>query len=484
MTDRKKQIKELVFFLLYISGFVFLCSRLVVHQPAYIFWDTMLCPPDEADRYLIPRFIFEHGRLPFGWEDEVGISGYGGSYAYLPGLSYVFMGWAIKFASLFTELETRYIFAARMVNLLMGVVSASFVWALAKRLFKDRPAAKLLPVMFMYLPQMIFIFSYVNLDACGIMSIVIMSYFLLAMGQDGVSFKNSAGFAAGAVFCLLSYYNCYAIFPGSVLYFIYLFVEKKDGKLRLKFKDMMKYGCFILLICLIGAGWWFIRSAALNNGDFLGLASLKAQQLKDRARVGLVIEPAPRDKGVGFFEFLATPGLFFWLFISFVADYGATILHTTKPYYLVFAAVFAAGLAALIITYVTGAVRRRREAGKTDKVSGNVSSVPAADKAGSIGLTYSLMLICGIIFNFGLWMFYAYAMDFQRQGRYVLPSALALFIFICSGYDRISLPEKFKKYEKLKTPLIYGIAVLLILLCLYFIFTKAIPAYADFTLLG
>ena len=499
MTDSKKQIKELVFFLLYIAGFVFLCSRLVVHQPAYIFWDTMLCPPDEADRYLIPRFIFEHGRLPFGWEDEVGISGYGGSYAYLPGLSYIFMSVAIKFASLFTGLETRYIFAARMVNLIMGVVSATFVWALAKRLFKDRPAAKLLPVMFMYLPQMIFIFSYVNLDACGILSIVIMSYFLLAMGQDGVNFKNSAGFAVGAVFCLLSYYNCYAFFPGSVMYFIYLFIEKKDGKLRLKFKEMMKYGCFILLICFIGAGWWFIRSAAINKGDFLGLASLKAQQLKDRARVGLVIEPAPRDKGVGFFEFLATPGLFFWLFISFVADYGATILHTTKPYYLVYAAVFAAGIAALIAVYVYRALRSRKDraadgnkpadAAATSQESAEAAEpakMPAdaaepAQKPAGMSLPYGLMLICGIIFNFGLWMFYAYAMDFQRQGRYVLPSALAFFIFICCGYDRIELPGKFRA---LKNPLIFGIAALLILLCLYFIFGIALPAYSDFTLLS
>ncbi len=85
MTDSKKQIKELVFFLLYIAGFVFLCSRLVVHQPAYIFWDTMLCPPDEADRYLIPRFIFEHGRLPLGGLEVGGIIVYGGSDAYLGG---------------------------------------------------------------------------------------------------------------------------------------------------------------------------------------------------------------------------------------------------------------------------------------------------------------------------------------------------------------------------------------------------------------
>lgn len=473
MDNKGKKVRELIFFLLYISGFVFLCSRLVIHQPAYIFWETMLCPPDEMDRYLIPRFIFEHGRLPFGWEQEVGISGYGGSYAYLPGLSYIFMAWAIKLASFFTDLESRYIFVARMVNLLMGVVSASFVWILAKRLFKDRPAAKLLPVMFMYLPQMLFIFSYVNLDACGIMSIVIMSYFLLAMGQDGVSFKNSFGFAVGAVCCILSYYNCYAFLPGSALYFIYLFIEKKDGKLTLKFKDMMKYGCFILLLCFIGAGWWFIRSAAVNNGDFLGLASLKAQQLKDRARVGLVIEPAPLEKGVGFFEFLRTPGLFFWLFISFVADYGATVLHVTKPYYMVYGLIFAAGLIAVLVMFISSKVKKEPAAEK--------EAAASADKRLK---AYTLMLLCGVVLNFGLWLFYAYAMDFQRQGRYVLPSALALFTCVCSGYDRIKLPEKFKKFEKFRSPVMIAILALLIILCLYFIFMKAIPAYDDFTLLA
>ena len=75
-------------------------------------------------------------------------------------------------------------------------------------------------------------------------------------------------------------------------------------------------------------------------------------------------------------------------------------------------------------------------------------------------------------------------MDFQRQGRYVLPSALALFIFVCGGYDRIRLPEKLAKYSKFKTPVIIGIIALLIILCLYFIFMKAIPAYADFSLLA
>ncbi len=460
MDNKGKKARELIFFLLYISGFVFICSRLVIHQPAYIFWETLLAPPDEAERYLIPRYIFGHGRLPFGWEQEVRIGGYGGSYAYLPGLSYILMAGAIKIVSAFSQLESSYIIAARSVNVLMGVASAVFVWKMGKRIFKDSPAAKLLPVMFMYLPQMIFIHSYVNLDACGILSIVMMCYFLLAMGQDGVSFKNCAGFSVGAVCCLLSYYNCYAFLPGSVGYFVFLFFERKEGKLILKWKDMLRYGCFILLLCILGAGWWFIRSAAVNYGDFLGLASLKAQQLVDRARIGFEVEPSPMQKGQSIFQFLATPGLFFWLFCSFVASYGAMFVYATKGFYTIYFLIFGAGLLAAAAGMVLG----------FKKVSRDKKCI-----------AFNSMLLSGVVFNFGLWMFYSYAMDFQRQGRYVLPSALALFIWICAGFKAVPLPEKLKK---IRPYVITGITAVMLILSIYYIFFTALPAYEDFSLIG
>ena len=129
--------------------------------------------------------------------------------------------------------------------------------------------------------------------------------------------------------------------------------------------------------------------------------------------------------------------------------------------------IFAAGLIALLVMFISSKVKKE-PAASTDKR-------PQA---------YSLMLLCGVILNFGLWLFYAYAMDFQRQGRYVLPSALALFACVCSGYDKIKLPEKLSEFEKFKAPVIVGIIALLVILCLYFIFMKAIPAYADFSLLA
>ncbi len=34
-------------------------------------------PPDEYNRYLIPRYIAEHGTLPNGYEESIRIPGYG-----------------------------------------------------------------------------------------------------------------------------------------------------------------------------------------------------------------------------------------------------------------------------------------------------------------------------------------------------------------------------------------------------------------------
>ena len=50
-------------------------------------------PPDEEARYLVPKWIYEHGTLPTGLEAETKNPDYGSfSYAFLPGLSYMIMG--------------------------------------------------------------------------------------------------------------------------------------------------------------------------------------------------------------------------------------------------------------------------------------------------------------------------------------------------------------------------------------------------------
>ena len=45
---------------------------------------------------------------------------------------------------------------------------------------------------------------------------------------------------------------------------------------------------------------------------------------------------------------------------------------------------------------------------------------------------------CGIFITFALWMYYLYRIDYQVQGRYILPALPALYVYVCAGYERLT----------------------------------------------
>ena len=53
-------------------------------------------PPDEHARILVPNFIYSHGRLPSGYDEEVRIPMYGYSYANTSIFPYIIMAMIMK----------------------------------------------------------------------------------------------------------------------------------------------------------------------------------------------------------------------------------------------------------------------------------------------------------------------------------------------------------------------------------------------------
>ncbi len=95
-------------------------------------------PPDEGTRFLVPKYIMEHGRIPEGSEPEIRIPGYGFSYALYNAGPYLLMGWILRFASLFTDSAFLLLLIARTVNVLSGTLMAFFVKKLGDLWFPDR----------------------------------------------------------------------------------------------------------------------------------------------------------------------------------------------------------------------------------------------------------------------------------------------------------------------------------------------------------
>ena len=81
-------------------------------------------PPDEFARFEVVYYIFKNAKLPTGYEIEVQIGGYGGSYAFQPILTYIIQGYLMRFVHLFTE--TTY---TRVLSATVGPWAFGVTWA-------------------------------------------------------------------------------------------------------------------------------------------------------------------------------------------------------------------------------------------------------------------------------------------------------------------------------------------------------------------
>ena len=84
----------------------------------------------------------------------------------------------------------------------------------------------------------------------------------------------------------------------SFLLFLAYFLEKKAGSWHYDWRSMLKKGCFISVIVLLGISWWFIRSYIVLDGDILGLKTEKKEEMLDGDIEALIAErqQARKDK--------------------------------------------------------------------------------------------------------------------------------------------------------------------------------------------
>ena len=82
--EEKIQRKDILGLLIYLGLFLAVAVWIALLQPIEDTPPLYTNPPDEHSRYLIPTYICDHLRLPNGFEPEVQIPYYGGSYALFP----------------------------------------------------------------------------------------------------------------------------------------------------------------------------------------------------------------------------------------------------------------------------------------------------------------------------------------------------------------------------------------------------------------
>ena len=447
--------------IIYLLGFVILALSVALNQPMMDTPPLFGNPPDEHARFLIPQYICEHGEIPTGLEEEIRIPSYGFSYGLYNVFPYIVQGYVMRLVSCFTNSAVTLLYTARLVNVAFGTMMAFVVYLLSKRIFDNVRFRWLFCFGVMYLPQSIFVHTYVNSDSCCMLSTAMMVYALVLSYQDGMNWKNSLWMSGGIILCALSYYNAYGYILSCILLFLAYFLQKKEGRLTYDWKNMLKKGIFIAVIVLLGISWWFIRSYIVLDGDILGLATRQemAAMYADDI-VNPLNDQTYRDKGYSIWEMIQEKNTFEAAFYGFVAAYGSMTILGSVWLYRVYKIFFGMGIVG-ILYYLINRKERKKFSGKKIFFHFN-------------------MIFCALM-PVVLMLYYAYTMDYQDQGRYLLPALLPVMYYIVKGVEKLMGIhwKQFKLPDFIVGAVIVFLFMVLIIGTIDVIFFRAMPVYGE-----
>ncbi|MBP3478639.1 MAG: hypothetical protein J6K03_04040, partial [Oscillospiraceae bacterium] len=367
--------------------------------------------PDEQMRFDVTQFLFEHGRLPVG--DEL-LSDWGFSYAHLPTVLCNWLGYfCMKIISVFTLHPRVLLLAARLPNVLCGVGAVYYTIKIGKLMFKT-PARWIMVVVMAFMPQFVFLSSYINNDMVAFFGVTMIVYaWVLGMKYDW-NFANTALLAIGISVCALAYYNSYIWILFSVIFFYAIYFRKHPGN----YKDAAKYTAFIAGVVFLLIGYTFIRHLVVYN-SLLGFEvtayygeNFAIDALKPSNRFTML------ELGIPLMTMLFDP-IYEWLEITWVSSIGNFgYMQYRGPdivYEIVTAFVAIGGVALLVRVVVVLLVRGR----KPDP---------------SMTLFWGLVALAAVV-TVALSIYNSYTQDFQPQGRYCYPAFLSLVFFLAKGYE-------------------------------------------------
>ena len=403
-------------------------------------------PPDEVNRFKVVSFICRHGYLPHGADPEVLLDGYGASYAFQPMLTYIIQGFLLRFLKLFTTDSYVLLVAARMVNVVFGVLMAFFVRQTAKLLWKSPYLQWVFTIMTVFLPQNIFIHSYINTDSMAMLAVSIIYYALLRALRTDYDQKDCLLLALGIILCAMSYYNAYGIILAAMLIFALNYVHlgkptdrktvpnpayaEKSG-LWVEWAPLLRKGLFISAIVLLGISWWFIRNGILYDGDIIAMNARRECSIQTAAEeLNPLTRFTFRGAGISLVDMLTETDYIVLVLNSFTAMFGAMDIPTHGLIYLFYWYFWLAMcLAALLVPK-----RIWNPTGKGLWSNPN-RSLPESGRKKKILFYGSMILFC--LITIGLSVFYSYTWDFQPQGRYILPILIPFMHMVTLGAQKL-----------------------------------------------
>ncbi|MCR4749180.1 MAG: hypothetical protein K5877_05150 [Lachnospiraceae bacterium] len=367
--------------------------------------------PDEINRYKVVSYIENHGHIPRGEDPEIIIDGYGASYAFQPILTYMIEGYILHALSPLHPDPGLKLIIARYVNVIIGLIAAYFTLKLSKELFKDPMCALMFALGVIFLPQNIFVYTYVNTDGMGLLSVILMIYGTIKGYRTDFDRRSLISLCTGIILCLMSYYNCYGYILTAFIAFVVYFVMHGS------YKEMLSKGLLIVLFTALFAGWWFIRNMILYNGDIFALTARR--ECADATGNILWLENMRNTykvQGYSLKEMVFGTDYYTLVWKSFIAMFGPMAIPTHHYVYMSYKYLTCICILGLFIPQKTTLLQDR-------------------DKKDS--LSFLLTLFTGMLIPAALALYYSYSWDFQPQGRYYLPCLIPLAMILCVGMEKL-----------------------------------------------
>ena len=369
--------------------------------------------PDELMRFDVLNYMFKTGKIPRGNDPAITNPIWGFSYAFRPihahFLSVIFM----KITSLFTLDGHIMLFSARLASCIYGAGTTFFSLKIARKLFSKKADMWVFICYVTFLPQMVYLNSYVNCDSFAIFASAIMIYMWILGMETKWDNKSCIGLGISLALCALSYVTAYGFLVCSFLFFclsILLCGEKKwDWKLLIR-KGLLVFGVFFII-----AGWWFIRNAILYDGDFLGL---KAQDIYAEDHAMDEFKPSLHwTLARGGLPLSHMFGEYKWhvsTYKSFIGVFKEFTVFLSDKIYGLYLVLFGFGIIGFILK-IPSLFRIRKDGAWVES-----------------GFFNWAMLLAIIIPNY-LNIYASYYIDYQPQGRYSIPMLLPFMYFITHG---------------------------------------------------
>lgn len=360
---------------------------------------------DEYIHYQQVKFIYDSHRLPvFGPEQDLFICRNGIHYASFPGINYSLS--ALFMCLIPVDASSQFV-VARLVSVFSGVGIVLLGFLIAKELFPGRHLVIYgVPFFLAFLPGLIFVSAYVNNDSYSGFAASLALYALIVAVKKKWETQSCMFLGAAVGLVLLGKYTGYAVIPVVLaLFFWHLYADPAKLVSRLSVLGLTAFAM---------AGWWFVRSYHLYDGDLLGfrLVGEAVEVLGWSAR-------SMRLEGAGLFEVFFQTDWWVIVMLSFwgvFGHFGWYVVFVHPYYYLVLAGLSGVLFYALLRNFVTGLFHR---------------SIGLREERMSIllGMCFLCLLCLGQI------VYFCWNHDFQPQGRYLLPSAIPIAIFYLVGLE-------------------------------------------------